>query len=262
VNATSRSALRTLIAGAAGLLAAGRADVASAQRALNINPTRVVLTQSASGQPVTVRNESAVPMRFQVTAFVWSQSRDGDMVLAPTEDIVCFPMVFEVGARQERRIRVGALVGFAPVEKSYRIFIEELPPDADDAAGGVAVRTRIGIPVFLQPPAPRRAATIREVSLNGRSMHFTIQNAGSVHFLPQQLAVTGFGRDGQKSFEQPLSAWYVLAGGVLEKRLVLPEEENPQQDGCRDVRTLVVTMTVDRQVMRSELHTPDGICGQ
>ena len=56
---------------------------------------------------------------------------------------------------EQRNIRIGTAAPPGASEKTFRIFIEELPAPAAGSSGGlpgqVTIRTRLGIPIFLGP---------------------------------------------------------------------------------------------------------------
>ena len=94
------------------------------------------------------------------------------MTLEPSADVTFFPKLVELAAGASRNIRVGINAGVArDVEQSFRIFIEELPDQSAPAANTVALRTKVGIPVFVRPAKPVRTAVIEGVSVEGGKVH-------------------------------------------------------------------------------------------
>src|SRR5216684_4497892 len=97
--------------------------------------------------------ENVCASAFQVTSFAWSQDASGAVQLAPTEDIVFFPALLTLKPGEERKVRVAATVAAKDVERTYRIFFEELPPLERPQNLGAQVRilTKMGIPIFVAP---------------------------------------------------------------------------------------------------------------
>src|SRR5438309_434670 len=73
-----------------------------------VTPVRIELSPRASSVLLALRNQSGDAIRFQVSAFAWSQDQAGKMQLAPTQDILFFPSLLTVQAGQLRNIRIGA----------------------------------------------------------------------------------------------------------------------------------------------------------
>jgi fimbrial chaperone protein len=138
------------------LLLAPQAAVASN---FTVTPTEVNLSASATSALVTVRNRGKVPLRFEITLVSWSEDEHGQMTLNPSADVTFFPKLVELPAGASRNIRIGINAGTArDVERSFRLFVEELPDQSAPAANAVALRTKIGIPVFVRPAKPSRTA--------------------------------------------------------------------------------------------------------
>ena len=120
-----------------------------------VTPTEVNLSASATSALVTLRNGSKLPLRFEITLVSWSEDEHGKMALNPSSDVTFFPKLVELAAGASRNIRIGINAGTArDVEQSFRLFVEELPDQSAPAANAVALRTKVGIPVFVRPAKP------------------------------------------------------------------------------------------------------------
>src|SRR6476646_5273928 len=146
------------------LLLAPRAATASN---FTVTPTEINLSTSATSALVTLRNVSKLPLRFEVTLVSWSEDEHGQMTLNPSSDVTFFPKLVELAGGASRNIRIGINAGTArDVEQTFRLFIEELPDQsAPAAANAVALRTKIGIPVFVRPAKPSRSVVVDGVSV-------------------------------------------------------------------------------------------------
>jgi len=189
----------------------------------SINPTLVVLPPGATSVLVALGNESDAAMRFQLAAYAWDQAPEGEMKLAPTEDIVFFPQMLTLGPGESRNVRVATLLAPGAIERSYRLFIEELPAsEAAGKAGAVQMLARVGIPIFVPPPRKVEEAEIRDIVRSADVLSFTLANTGNVYFVPEQVAVKTLAHDGATLGERTLRGWYVLAGGTRMFRTDLP----------------------------------------
>jgi fimbrial chaperone protein len=223
-----------------------------------VNPTRVYLSASSASALMTLKNESDAPLRMQIKAQRWEQTRAGEMQLTPTEDLIVFPTLVTLNPGEARKVRVATAAGFGAVERSYRLYVEELPPASGASAEGPSVRilTRMGIPVFLQPGKPQATATLRDVGMSQGKVAFELANTGNTHYFPDSITVRGFTASGQPVSEWPLNGWYVLAGGA---RAFALELERP---ACEKVRSLLIEVTIGETTIRSPLTTPGGACPQ
>lgn len=228
----------------------------SAASAYTVNPTRVYLNANTGSALVTLRNESAEPLRMQLKAQRWAQGPDGDIQLSPTDDLIVFPALLTLKPGEERKIRVATAIAFGAVEKTYRLYVEELPPTTTEKTEGAAVRilTRMGVPIFLQPARPQAAALVRDLALSRGRLTFQLTNTGNSHFLPSSVIVRGFTANGTSVGDWPLNGWYVLAGGARAFSLALDTA------ACERVRSLLVEVTVEQTVIKSPLTTPGGAC--
>src|SRR5882724_10665715 len=135
-------------------LAVALVPAAALASSFTVDPLMVQLSARRTSQVVTLTNQSGQELRFEVKAFAWSHDDQGEMTLDATSDVVLFPSLITLKAGEKKNIRVGAVVKPAAEERSYRLFVEELPPAAEPGASGgsrVAMRTRVGIPVFISP---------------------------------------------------------------------------------------------------------------
>ena len=239
---------------ALGLLCgAGRARASG----LNVSPVQVWLTQETSKSLLTLRNEGPEDARYQVSIMTWDEDARAGMKLAPTEDIIVFPTILELKVGETRSLRVGAVVPFGPIEKTYRVFLEELPaPEKPQARSTVRVLTRVGIPIFLAPVQTLEDRKLSTLSLDKGNASVDVQNTGNVHLRVDTVRLEGFAEGGHRVFEKQAQGWYVLAGGHKRYELEVPK------DACGKIRKLVVSVKTDKeQVLQEPLETPGGACG-
>jgi fimbrial chaperone protein len=213
-----------------GLLVLGTEDVKAAS--FTVTPVRILLGAGSTSALLTVRNDSTEPIRFQISLKAWNQAADGDMQLSDTNDLVFFPALMELKPAEEKKVRVGSAFK-APVttERSYRIFFEELPPpqvSTPAAAGGlgaqVRVLTKMGVPIFVQPPNPVVKGELGTVSIANRTVSFDVRNIGNSFFTLSGATITGLSRAGATTFTKQQDGWYVLAGGIRRYSFPIPAD--------------------------------------
>lgn len=224
-----------------------------------VGPTQVFLSGKTASALLTLRNESAEALRLQVSVFAWDQNPQGEMLLSPTEDIVFFPTLLTLAPGEERKVRVGTLTAIASSEKTYRIFVEELPSmksGGTEKGGQVRLRTRVGIPIFLQPNHRVLAGRVQETIMRKGRLSFQVKNTGNIHFVPQEIRVKGYQTGGGPIFEQLFKGWYILAGGSRAYELELSRKE------CARVETLAVEVLVGPTTLRERLNVATDACGE
>jgi fimbrial chaperone protein len=226
---------------------------AGAAAQLQVSPVQVELTSKEKAVLVALHNLSDAPVRYQVTAFAWSQDAQGEMKLSRTKDVLFFPGLLTVGAKETRNLRVAAAGPFGAVEKTYRVFVEQLPDRTPST--GVRVLTRVGIPVFFAPRQPEVRAEATALALAGRRLSFVLRNTGTIRIRPDLVRVVGRDADGATVFEEKLSCWYVLAGGERAFELQLPA------GSCTRARSVTAEITLPTGKVEAALPTPSGACG-
>jgi fimbrial chaperone protein len=246
-------ALQQTILGIAALLVATPA-LASTFR---VAPMQLDLAAKTTSTLLTINNDTTRAIRFEVTAMKWEQDERGEMQLTPAGDqITFFPKIVSLAGGASRTIRIGTKAGsFGPTEKSYRIFVEELPDNsAASERGTVAIRTKIGIPVFLQPARATATAEITAVTFEGGRLVTRVRNTGTVHMIVDAVKMRGTASGGDTRFERSLDGWYVLPGGtrVFEQPVKASE--------CAGAETIAVTVELQGATLKRDVPVPSGAC--
>jgi fimbrial chaperone protein len=237
-------------------LAAALAAPATRAGEVEVVPVLVSLSRAEKSTVIRLRNRSPEPARYQIGVFSWNQSVDGEMKLAPTEEVLAFPRSLSLAPNEEKIVRVGAAVAFGPVEKPYRIFIEEMPPPRKpDEPSRVQVLSRIGIPVFLAPERPVERTEIRDLLAEAGKVTFALENLGNVHVRPSAVKLVLRDGTGNPVEERSLAAWYVLAQSRRTYEVALPRER------CGTLRTMDVEVVLPKETLRATARVPQGACG-
>jgi fimbrial chaperone protein len=152
-------------------------------------------------------------------------------------------------------VRVGGLGAPGAAEKTYRIFVEELPPVGATVPGAaVRVITKMGVPIFVRPTAARMSATLGDVSMAAGTVRFAITNDGSVHVVPARILVRGTDASGAQVFERDVPGWYILAGGRREFDVSIPPA------ACGRVASVAVEMQAGAEPVTRTVPVPAGAC--
>jgi fimbrial chaperone protein len=242
--------LLLLIALLLGLRPAAAAD-------FTVNPIQIFLAGQTHSAILTVHNTSIEPLRFQLNAFTWAQDAAGQMQLTPTNDIIFFPRLLTLAPNEQRIVRVGTSVAAGPVERTYRIFVEELPPSTGQAApaGQVRVLARMGIPIFVEARAGRAELRLGPPTLQAGRVVFELRNVGTKHAIPQEIRLRGLGAAAEGIWEREQEGWYILAG---ERRVY---EVPLDREACARTKTIAVEIKADQQSLAERLDVTAAACG-
>jgi fimbrial chaperone protein len=204
-----------------------------------------------------INNTSDVTKRFQAQVFSWTQTDKEPIQLTPSQEIVLFPLLLTIEAGKSRDLRVGIVAPPKPVEKTYRILIQELP-DAQTQekpkGTGISFLIKMSVPVFVTPEQPQSQPGITNLANNKGKFSFQLSNTGNAHYMAKDMQVTGTDASGKTLFQKSRTGWYVLAGSTPLYDLELPKTD------CQKVTTLTVNLKTDTTNVSQSLPTPKGIC--
>jgi fimbrial chaperone protein len=224
---------------------------------LNVSPVLVELDAARRSALVSIRNTSQAPSRYEVRAYTWSQDAKGTMQLEQAKDLVVFPPLLELAPGEERNLRIGTSAVPAATERSYRIFVEELPaPERPNTPKQIRVLTRVGVPVFFAPTRTERRGEAAFVTAGAGQVSIRLRNTGTVRMRPTAVVVFGVDVGGERTFEIPLDPWYVLAGDERFYEAALPP------GACASTRELRATVQVEPAPIETRLLLPEGACAR
>lgn len=220
-----------------------------------VNPVSLTLSASQRSALLTITNSGSDDVRLQLDTFDWKEGAAGEALLTPTDDLVVFPLATTVHARQSVNIRIGLSDrSSVPVERNYRIKVEELPSAVRREEVAVAFTMTMSIPVFVQPARPKGAVSIANERVSERLFRFSLANPANAHVRLTAVVVKGIGPAGEKMFSKELPAWYLLAGGVRNYEVPLDPAE------CSGATELLVETRSSQAgaVASRTARTPDG----
>jgi len=198
---------------------------ASAAAMLKFVPAMIVLDSEPRRGTLTIMNAGEEKVTVQLQIMKWSQDQDGKDIYEPTKDLVFYPQIVSIGPGKQGIVRVGyEPAGALSVEKSYRLFVQELPVSAP-GKNIIKITMRVGIPVFIPPKDPHPALSMGNARVESGIFQVTIGNKGNSHSMIERIAISGLDAGGRETFNKELSGWYVLPGAARSFAIDLPPED-------------------------------------
>lgn len=255
----ARFGVRTLCAALVGVVAGAVLCGAAPAHAADftVTPVQASLSPRSPSALLNLTNTGSKTLRFELSARAWAQDAQGKILLAPTDDIVFFPQLLSLAPGEQRKIRVGTLTAAADAEKTYRLFVEQLPSAGKkdwQLSKGVELLTRVGIPIFVRPAVTKTNGEISGLALAGGKLSFGVRNTGNVHLVIENVQVAGLRDGGRPAFIKHTKGWYVLAGQTTEYELEIGPAE------CRDSSALEVSVRTEDTTLSQQLPISGSSC--
>jgi fimbrial chaperone protein len=226
----------------------------------SVSPIRLELGAALRSGVITVRNEEKEKLSFQLQAMEWTQDEAGKDHYEPSDDIVFFPKLMTIEPGQEGIVRVGAKRALLPTEKTYRLFIEELPgpPKPADpsapAAARINVLVRFGAPIFVTPATPQDGLDIQQLTLVKGSLRVSAKNTGNRHQIVQGVKLRGTDGNGQEVYALSLADRYLLSGTTKSYTTSIAAEQ------CAKIVELFVEFATDKLNVKRKLEVSRAMC--
>jgi len=221
----------------------------------DISPINIVFDAHKATEKMTVKNTGEGELSLQLRLYRWTQDGEGKDVYEETKDLVAFPKIMTIKKGEDRLIRIGTQVKPAAAEKTYRIYLEELPTAApSQGAATVRFLSRVGVPVFLQPDPVRPRARLASLSMREGRLSIGVRNEGNYHIVIRTISVRGVDAAGKALVEQELKGWYLLNGAERTYTADVPK------DRCRSLARVEITVTTDTETLPGQLDVAREMC--
>ena len=213
---------------------------------LQVSPISLQISSNRNADGIWLTNSSTEPLTAQVRVFQWSQ-QNGDDLLAQTTGLTVSPPLVDIpaGGRQLVRVLRTSAPPAVGAEATYRLIIDELPPDlmvappapaASEAAParrsfGMSFLMRYSVPVFVGDASEAAVKTAGEqlswsLQKSSESWTFKATNHGAIR--AQLAELHGIGTDGQTWPLQGGLMGYVLAGQTRQWSVAAPSQTQAQ----------------------------------
>jgi fimbrial chaperone protein len=241
----------------AALTCAALAGVPALAGEFTVNPIRLEMGANVRSGAIGVRNEGKEKLSFQIQGMEWTQDAEGKDQYADTRDLVFFPKIMTVEPGDEGLVRVGARNALVPTEKTYRLFIEELPSGkpAEAVRGAqVNVLVRFGAPIFIVPAKPQDGLEIERLDMAKGVLTIAARNTGNRHQVVQGVNLKGLDAGGREVYALTLADRYLLAGTAKPYATSIAPEQ------CARIASLSVELKTDRLTAGRKLDVNRAMC--
>lgn len=208
-----------------------------------VSPVRLELSAGARSGAITVRNDGQEKLGFQLEAREWRQDAEGKDEYLATNELVFYPKIMSVEPGQEGVVRVGVRSPMVQTEKTFRLFIQELPGIAkppEHATAQVNFLIRFGAPIFIVPAKPQDSLTVDSLSMAKGAVTFSAHNTGNRHQVVQGVFLKGLDGTGKDVYSLTLADRYLLAGSAKSFSTTIARPE------CTRISSLSVEVRTDR----------------
>jgi fimbrial chaperone protein len=220
-----------------------------------VSPIRLDLGRDAKSGAITIANNSDDRLQVQMKAVEWTQDAEGKDRYEETGEILFFPRLMILEGKEEKILRAGIRVPAVAKEKTYRLFIEEIPGPRKAEGVNVAVAIRFGVPIFVKPLKEEARGEIAAMTMSAGALLVPVNNTGNVHFVVQSVLVRGRNGAGEEIFSRELSGWYLLAGVSRVYTTTVPAET------CGGMAVLEAEVKSDKLPLRGSIAVDRSMCG-
>jgi fimbrial chaperone protein len=225
----------------------------------DIKPIKIFLDPKSKIEKLTLKNISEEDLTVQIKGYQWTQNEKGQDIYQETRDLILFPRITTIKQEEEKIIRIGTNLNSGSKEKTYRIFVEEIPSGEkiENTGSTIHMYMKIGVPVFISPGKKVEKGTIEAVNIKKGKAEIKVQNNGNFHFMVNAVQVRGVDRQGKEIFSTAVDGWYILSGESKAYEITIPPDE------CKDITRLNVEVRTNNNNVFNELVPVEKpMCGQ
>lgn len=222
----------------------------------SISPVRIFFDSTNKVNILTIKNESEEELTLQLRTYAWKQDKEGKDIYSLTKDIIFFPKIVTIKTDEEKIIRLGTKIPQEKQEKTYRLFIEEIPTPTQVETTAVRIIMKVGVPIFISPLKVKAKGSIEKLELLKGKLYIAVKNEGNVHFIIRAVKVEGSNASGKEVFNTEIGGWYLHGGNSKGFTIEIPKES------CLKIKTLKINIATDRLSMGKKLDVVKEMCTQ
>lgn len=217
-------------------------------------PIRLDFDKGTKSGVLTVKNRADESLNIQIKAFAWSQDNDGKDQYIESADLIYLPKIATVEKGGEQVIRTGLKFPATSREKSYRLFVEEIPKPRKAESSTIAIAIRFGVPIFVKPVKEENAGEVTSLTLDKGKLDARIANSGNVHFNITSLTVSLRDAKGGEVYTTDVKGWYLLSGASRLYSIPIPGE------ACAAAQRVDLTVKSDKITLQRTLEITKAMC--
>lgn len=203
-------------------------------------PIRLDLGAATRSGVLTVKNRSDEALNVQLKAYEWTQDNEGKDKYEETADLIFMPKIATIEKQGEQVVRVGIKLPATVKEKTYRLFIEEIPRPRKAESSSISIAIRFGVPIFVKPLKEEIKASIEKVELKKGEIIASVANSGTAHFNITAVNFRFLNAKGDVLLSKESKGWYLL-GGVSRRYA-----ESFPSEICKEAASLEVVVNSDK----------------
>jgi fimbrial chaperone protein len=218
-------------------------------------PILLEFDQKTRSGVITLYNEGENKVSLQINSMTWTQDSAGKDQYQDDAELIFFPRLLTIEPGKSQVLRVGLQIPATSVEKTYRLFIEEIPEARKaDQGATIAIALRFGVPIYAAPlKSEPRGEFVAAVQEKGK-VSTIIKNSGNVRFRIQTVQLVGKDANGGEVLRQKLDGWYLLSGVSRPYVFSLAAEE------CRKAVTFELMADTDREDIATVIKADPQAC--
>ncbi len=219
-----------------------------------VSPIRIDFNERIKTGAVTVFNGGDTELRFQIRAYEWTQNSEGKDLFEETDELYFYPRMMTLNAKSQKVIRTGIKQAGGSPERTYRLFIQEIPGPVKEGSIGVSVALRFGVPVFVEPGQPRARLEFENSRITDDGIQTRTRNAGNVNVAIEKIVFSGFDSLGSQQFVKEIEGWYLLHGSTRLYTVSVPGIS------CDTIKKITLSATTDKGIFEKTLDSSEGLC--
>lgn len=220
----------------------------------SINPIKIFFDSMNKTNILTIQNESDENVTLHLKAYTWEHNAKGKDIYAPTKDIIFFPKIVSITSTEERIIRLGTKIPQGKQEKTYRIFLEEIPGSSPTETTTVQIIMKVGVPIFIMPKKIDAIGSMEILDIIQGELSVAVKNDGNIHFIVRSIRTEGIDESGNALFQNEIGGGYVHGSNSKNFTIKIPE------NNCPKLKSINIDISTDRLSMSKKIDIDKEMC--